>query len=282
MGAVLNGTWTAEFVLPFSAPSRPRRISLKDASLWGSSGTVVPLLTGSAGTPVDLVVLSRTGAATEPRGMRVGPGSTSHAWDYPGRIAVMAALSGSMLAALDADLSILVLASDNAAQPLVRLTRVPDVSRTRLTLALRLDSPGLAVAGVSATSGDIFAGAVDLARAEVAPLVALGRLDSLTMGDAAVCRKPAAKGPLYRLLADAKLSLTLNGPGDLPLREHSLQGIALLLATPERLCLDGLLIRMPGREGVSLSVQVTAGGAAVVRNGKLAEAAECDVVTVPP
>jgi hypothetical protein len=84
------------------------------------------------------------------------------------------------------------------------------------------------------------------------------------------------------LLADTKLSLTLNGPGELQLREHSLQGIALLLATPERLCLDGLLIRMPGREGVSLSVQVTAGGAAVVRNGKLTAAAECDVATAPP
>jgi hypothetical protein len=164
-----------------------------------------------------MILLGRSDTGAESPGFRIGPGNTLHGWDYAGRISAMAEHSGAALVAFDAEHSTIVLARGDAVQPIFHLTRVPDVSRTSLTLARRIDAAGLALAGVSRTSGDIFTGPLD-------------------------CRAPANKGPIYRMLSDVSVSLSLSVPGEEKIVEPSLRGATLLLATPDRVCLEGLML----------------------------------------
>src|SRR5207249_3154343 len=105
--------------------------------------------------------------------------------EYGGTLSAMLEASGGDVLALDASRGAIVLAHGDVSHTFVRLTRVADVGRTRLTLARRLDAPGVAVVGISASSGDVVAGELDVGRAIVGPLSSLGDWSSLV--DAGKC-----------------------------------------------------------------------------------------------
>ena len=250
LGSRREGTWSAEVIPPFSPGSPARRVSLRDGSLGSMHGLVAPILTaggapaGSKG-PVDLLLLA------DKRRLRLSAASPSLLpFEQGSRVTVLVDLPGGDLAAFDADRAVLSLVPGaSAARPALRLARVPDAARTRLTLARAVVGEGLAVVGYSTTSGEVFAGALDLGRAEVSPLAALGSLRTLGAAGSGACGRPGT----YRFLADLPVDVRVVGKAGRELLRGSSLAVVLVSGSGERLCAEGVEARLPRGEPLTLS-----------------------------
>jgi len=213
-------------------------------------GFVAPILTaggapaGSKG-PVDLLLLA------DKRRLRLSAASPSLLpFEQGSRVTVLVDLPGGDLAAFDADRAVLSLVPGaSAARPALRLARVPDAARTRLTLARAVVGEGLAVVGYSTTSGEVFAGALDLGRAEVSPLAALGSLRTLGAAGSGACGRPGT----YRFLADLPVDVRVVGKAGRELLRGSSLAVVLVSGSGERLCAEGVEARLPRGEPLTLS-----------------------------
>jgi hypothetical protein len=87
--------------------------------------------------------------------------------------------------------------------------------------------------GYSTSTGDLVVGDLDLARSEVGPLAALGRIETLTAADAPAC---AAHAGAIRFLADLVVDRTLAGPGSGPLPTQRGLATFVIDASATRLC----------------------------------------------
>lgn len=256
LGALHDQTWTAEVWPPFQPQAALHRLSVRERALVASTGSIVPVLTASAAEPIDLLL------QLGKHRLRAAEGRSFQPIDARAQATLAAETPEGALLLLDPDKGLLWLARGESQSAVLRLNRVPDVARTRFTLARRLDGSGLSLIGYSTSTGEVFAGDIDLARAEIGPLTALGRLDTLADTDAPAC----ARGPLsYRFLVELPTRLSLRGKADRSLAERELPATLLIEGNGEQLCLRGLEAALArGREG-ELSARFGKGGAAALR-----------------
>jgi hypothetical protein len=231
LGALAAHTWTGDVWLPFQPGSAPRHLSVNDPSLTSPLGSAIPILDASPRAPVDLLLL------IDKRRFRVGAGGRSFLpFDIQPTITVAADAPDGLLIALDADRGIVWISRGDATTIGLRLVRVPDAARTRLTLARRLDGRGLSLIGYSTSTGDVFAGNIDLGRAEIGPLIALGRLESIAEAERGACQGIKAT---HRFLAEVPSALTILGKTSRSLFDAQVTGTLLLEGNGERLCASG-------------------------------------------
>jgi hypothetical protein len=167
------------------------------------------------------------------------------------------------LVALDASKAILWISRGDATTVAIRLVRVADASRTRFTLARRLDGPGLSLIGYSTSTGDVFAGDIDLARAEIGPLTALGRIETIAEAEQGECQSIKAT---HRFLAEVPAALTILGKSSLNLFDAEVTSALLLEGNGERLCALGFEVGLPKGSATDLTARFVKGGAAAVRS----------------
>jgi hypothetical protein len=247
-----GGKWTGEVWSPFDPAAPARRAAAADSSLNTVQGAVIPILSASPREPVELLL------SVGKRRLRIGAGTPAFLpFDVPGKISVAADGPDGELVALDADKGIVWIARGAAVSPAFRWTRVPDVARVRFTLGRRAPGGQLVVVGYSIVTGEVFAGDLDLGRAEVGPLVALGGIDTLLPRGAPGCAEP--KGAIL-FLADVLTSVEVTGKGSVPLQTQ--EGLASLLieASPEGLCAAGLEVGFPRGKPADLTVRFGPGG----------------------
>jgi hypothetical protein len=262
-GAIRGDTWTAEVFPPFDPSPSPRRVTAKIAPLSRIAGDLVPVLGDAPASPVELflrVDRFRFDLGKEPSRAPVP-------FAFGPRLAVAAALGPRQQIALDADSGNVVLIKGNVARNLMRAVRVANVTRSRLTLARGVAagkghaSPAMALATVSAISGDILLGELDLERGQVGPLRLAGNLGAL---DAQPACRPDPRG--FRLLADVTVDLRFE-PAASELDGPYLPATALVSVGAGRACLEGLEVRLPA-QGQSLAVRFSAPSGALVRGGE--------------
>jgi hypothetical protein len=236
-------SWAGEVLPPFDPASLPRKLPVHQV-LRAGAAEIMPVLGLGAHAEVDaLVVIDEHRLRASAR----GPAAPAR-FDAPTRFAVAADLPGGSLAFLDAERGAVWLARGDATTTAVNLERAPDVSRMRFTLAQRIaPGSGLALAASSTTAGDLVAGDLDLARADVGPLASLGRLDQLTEG---ACPRAS-----HRLVIDLPLMLRMTWTGNEKPFETSTTVAALVDAGGGAVCV----------EAVTASIRRDGGGPAVLR-----------------
>ncbi len=275
LGQLKDKSWNADFVVPFDPTAPVKHLSTASNGLEKLTGYVVPVL-GDRG--VDLML------AWDKRRANLGAGAASLLpFDYNGRLdaavilpgpaggsATAKGAAGPSIVAVDDARHVLVLIQPDASRAFLRTARVPDPTRGKLALARRLDAPGAALVWYSPYSGDVLAGAVDFARAEIAPLVQLASTGSLVGGDLAACTaKPS--GVTYELLIDLQLPVTVLAHGGKTLfSELNVPSTLRIRASAERLCITGVEVRGSGRP-LDLTASFGAKSAAVARSRASAE-----------
>jgi len=266
VGEVHDHTWSAEVMVPFQPAAALRRLSARDPSLTGAKGSAVPLLLARGRDPVDLLLLveGRRARATGPAALLP--------FAPRGRFTVAAETADGLLAVLDTERWNLVIARGASAASAVRLGGVADPWRTRLTLAQRL-AGGLSVVGSSASSGDVFAGDLDLGRAEVGPLVSLGRLDALLEAGSGACASAKAT---RRFLIELPITVRIGAHGD-----HRVTASLLIASSGEALCVEGVEAVIPPGRATVLSARLGRGGVASIRRGAEQVRAICALETRP-
>lgn len=275
LGTRHEGTWSAEVIPPFSPGAGPRRVSVRDPSRGSMQGFVAPILTSAATNAKPSVDLLLVDVPEKQRLRLLGSSPSLLPFEQGSRVAVLVDLPRGDLAAFDADRAVLSLVpGKEAAQPVVRLVRVYDSARMRLTLARATSGEGLAVVGYSTTSGEVFAGALDLGRAEVAPLSLLGSLQTLSLAGTGACGRPGT----YRFLADIPLDLRVLDKAGRELFRALSFATTLVTASGERLCAEGFEARVPRVEPLILSAAFTGGRAAsVIRSSGGATRVTCSL-----
>lgn len=268
IGTIASGRWSADVLLPFSPAARPRRIHLDVGSAASVGGSTAPLFPAQ-GTPrasaVELL-LAGDGAFTRLGARGVARGALPDA----SQVASAVELAGGDLLVLDEGRGALVLVRGDRAHPIARLTRVPEVTRLRFALAPRLVPPGgVALAAYSASSGDVLLSAIDLARADVGPLVPAGRLDALEPGSSDACARAKAR---HRFVADLPLAITVHPPGGAAHRAVTSTAFVLVASTGDRLCAEAVEARTDLGD---LSARFAPALAAVVRAGNGSVPATC-------
>ncbi len=238
LGVLRGGALEVDVLAPFQPDAAPRHLTLREkrgaeaggAALGEPMGAVAPLLTASGA--VDLV------AFADKRRLRLAGAGAIAPFDHQGSITVLAEAPGGALAALDADRGVLLLASDVGPRPVLRLARMPDVTRTRLTLARRGDA--VALVGYSALSGESFAAAVDLGRAEAGPLEPLGGIETLAGAGAGACRDLAASRAAARFVMEVPIAIRAVTKVGEVIAEGSRAATLLVVADASHLCAVGL------------------------------------------
>ncbi|MFT3768696.1 MAG: hypothetical protein QM820_24890 [Minicystis sp.] len=259
LGELRDHTWTGDVIPPFQPAAALRHLTVTDRTLSTNQGTVIPVLTARPREPLDLLL------ALDKRRLRATGAASTLPLDASARFTIAADL-GPDLVLFDAEHDQLFLARGEAVSQVLRLTRVREVTHTRITLAQKL-SGGLALVGYSALSGEVFVGDVDLGRAEVGPLAALPRLDAL-----AVCTDEKAR---YRFLIDLPIPVRVTGKGGggEALIDQQVTVALLVTASAERLCVEGVEAALPKGTATVLSATMGKGAAASVRSeGKVVRA----------
>ena len=252
------GKWTGEVWSPFSPAAAARRVAASDSSLNTVQGAVIPILSASPREPVDLLL------SVGKRRLRIGAGTLLFLpFDIPAKITVAADGPDGELVALDADKGIVWIARGAAVSVAFRWSRVADVSRVRFTLGRRVSGGGLVVVGYSIATGEVFAGDLDLARAEVGPFVALGGIDTLTERDAPGCVEP--RGAI-RFLADLFTNVEVTGKGSVSFPPQDGLASFLIEASAQRLCAAGVEVGFPRGKPADLTVRFGHGGGAEARS----------------
>ncbi len=226
LGTLAGHTWTGDVLPPFQPAAAPRHLSVTDG-LDATRGWVAPIL--GTGAPINLLLV------VGGRRLRAGGGPTAFVpFDVPGRLAFAADGPDGSLVLLDPDRGGLRVARGAATAPVALLARIADVSRARLTLARRLAGGGLAIAGYSTTSGEVFAGDLNLGRAQVGPLAALGRLDG--MAPAGACPRAT-----HRLIVELALRVRFVGPAGEALGDARMTTApAVIVAGEGRVCVEAV------------------------------------------
>ncbi|WP_438014027.1 hypothetical protein WMF18_24265 [Sorangium sp. So ce315] len=265
LGALRDGVFTATVIPPF-ATAAPRRLSIRaGGALAAASGDAVPvLLAPGAELPADLLLL-----LDGPGGRRGVRAASARApallpFDHAGAIAAAVELPGGDLLALDAAKRSLLLATRAAALTIAGFAPVPDVSGVRLTLGRRLDAPGLALVGYAVASGDVVAGALDVARGEVGPLEPLGSLASLREIGAGGC---GGARPSHRFVAELTAALRVASRSGAPLLDEDVPAAALLAGDRGALCVEAIELRASARGSPDLVAVFGPGGGAAPRGG---------------
>jgi hypothetical protein len=278
VGALDGHTWSGEVSLPFAPTAAPRRLSVNEPALNAAVGSVVPVLERAprAGMGeqarraggVDLLLV------VDHRRLRAGAGSAFLPFAVPSALTIAAEAPGGTLVVLDADKGVVWASRGEATSAALRLTRVPDVARSRLTLARRLDRDGLALVGYSTSTGEVFAGDLDLARAEVGPLVALGAVSSILEADSGACRGRQAS---HRLLAEIPAIITVFGPDARRLFSGAAVAALLLEGDGERLCARGIEASLERTRATELSAVFGKFSRARVRGEGVATLGSCSI-----
>ena len=179
--------------------------------------------------------------------------------------------SGASIVALDEDRRVVVLLAPDASRPILRYAKHPDPTRGRLVVARRVDAPGAGLVWYSAYSGDVFAGAIDLGRAEVGPLVRLASIGTLTDGGLPACAASAKpSGPTYDFVADIPLAVTVSTRSDKALLTESNVSTSMMVRASEgRLCVLG--VEVGGSRAFEITATFGPKGAAVSRSRSSAE-----------
>ncbi len=256
VGVQRDQTWTGD-VLPPLQPGAPlHHITATFPAPGQAYGSTVPILAAGPRGLVDLMLFREPTQGGLRRRLRAGGGVASF---IPFAIHFQPSIGADgpdgSLVFLDATHDDLWVSRGAATFAALHLVSIPDVSRTRLTLAQRLDGGALALAGYSTTTGEIFAGALDLGRAEVGPLVALGRLSELA--EAGAC--PHAT---HRLLVELPVQLRVSGRHGEVFVEERVTAAALLLAGGgEAVCVEAVETALNQRV---LRAVLGAGGSASV------------------
>ena len=270
LGALRDGVWTAAVAPPFAPAAAPRRLTVRGAALQNVTGSVAPILRqpGRAGS-VDLMLLLGR------KWTRAGDASPALLpFEHAGLITAAAELPGGGLAVLDTDKGVVLVAGRDAARPALWLSRVPSPGDIRLTLGARLDGKGLTLVGYSATTGEVFAGALELSRAEVGPLSALGALGSLEAMGAGACQPRALA---QRFVAGIPVALRVEAEGGRVLLDEPVEAAALLGAGGGHLCAEGVEARVELGGVVEVRALFGTSTAAAVR-GRGGEArARCEI-----
>jgi hypothetical protein len=235
VGALHDSTWSGQVLPPFFPAAGAQRLSVRDGALHANVGAVVPVLGIGARSRVDALVL------VDKRRLRVGAGAASFtAFDVPGPFAVAADAPDGSLAVLDADKGLVWLSRGEATVQALRVPRVADVSRMRMTLAERVaPRRGLALATYSITAGDVLAGDLDLGRAEVGKLAPLGRLDALAEG--------ACADASHRLIIELPVRLRLSGLAAATVVHERVTVAAVVDAGPSGVCVEALEVVIHGQ-----------------------------------
>ncbi|WP_437774702.1 hypothetical protein [Sorangium sp. So ce1097] len=269
LGALRDGVFTATVIPPF-ATAAPRRLSIRGGgALAAASGDAVPvLLAPGAEPPADLLLLLDGPGGR--RGLRARAGAASARapallpFDHAGAIAAAVELPGGDLLALDAAKRSLLLATPAATLTIAGFAPVPDVAGVRLTLGRRLDAPGLALVGYAVASGDVVAGALDVARGEVGPLEPLGSLASLREIGAGGC---GGARPSHRFVAELTAALRVASRSGAPLLDEDVPAAALLAGDRGALCVEAVELRASARGSPDLVAVFGPGGGAALRGG---------------
>src|SRR6185295_20003099 len=157
IGALHDHAFSGDAWLPLQPGAAPKHLSVNDRALTMTLGSVVPVLDASPRSPLDMLLI------VDKRRLRVGaPGTSFLPFDVQAKITVAADGPDGLLVSLDADKGILFISRGDATSAAIRLVRVPDVSRSRLTLARRLDGRGLSLVGYYTITGEVFVGDIDL------------------------------------------------------------------------------------------------------------------------
>lgn len=272
LGALAAHTWSGDVWLPFQPGAAPRHLSVNDPTLTSPLGSAIPILDASPRAPVDLLLL------IDKHRFRVGaPGRSFLPFDVQSSITVAADAPDGLLIALDADKGVIWISRGDATTVAIRLVRVPDAARTRLTLARRLDGRGLSLIGYSTSTGDVFAGNLDLGRAEIGPLIALGRLESIAEAERGACQGIKAT---HRFLAEVPSALTILGKNSRSLFDAQVTGTLLLEGNGERLCASGFEVGLSNLgKGSATDLTATFGKAlnAAVRSGSRGAPGSCSL-----
>jgi len=271
LGTLHDHAWTGEVLPPFQPGAAPRRLGVTDHAINGRVGWLTPILGGASGSPrpgagafVDLLLV------VDKHRLRADGPASFLPFDVPGRFAVAADGPDGSLVLLDADHGTVWISRGAATAPAVHLGRVAEVSRLRLTLARRLDDRGLAVAAYSTSSGDVVAGGLDLGRAEVGPLVALGRLEG--MAGAGAC-----PGATHRLVVELPLRLRLvRSAGEAP-TEQQVTASAVIVAGGGRVCVEAIEAEVGRLSPGVLRAALGAGGSASLWSGGGMASGACSI-----
>jgi hypothetical protein len=262
LGELRGQTWTAEVVPPFQPTAAVRHVSASDPAFGEGTGSVVPVLSAKGRDPVDLLLL------VDGHRLRAGAGSGLLPFAVNARFGGAVELAGGALALLEVDHDQIFLAQGAAVSAALALSRVPAVPAARFTLGLG-PGGGLAVVGYAMLSGEAFAADVDLGRAEVGPLAALPRLDTL-----AAC----AAGPRsLRFLAEIPLSVRVVGAREEWL-DQQLSASVLVAVGPERLCVEGVEVAVAKGRGAVLGALFGKNAVAAVRSGGKVTRAACSFI----
>jgi hypothetical protein len=268
IGAVTDHTWTGD-VIPLLQPAAAiRHVSMADRAIAAASGEVIPILGAGARSPLDLLLV------VDRRSLRVGAAGKPLPFEVPAKTAIGADGPGGDLVLLDADHGTVWVSRGDATATAVRLTRVPDVSRRRLTLARRIAGGGLAIVAYSDTSGEVVAGDLDLGRAEVGPLASLARLDAVGEAGEGACAHPSAT---HRVLLELPVQVHVTGRGKRAFLDERVTASVLVAAGADRLCVEGVEAALPKGPSTVLSAVLGRGGSASVRVGGQGARAACEL-----
>jgi hypothetical protein len=267
IGALHDHAWSGEVVPPFQPGAGRRHLTANDPALTSTLGGVIPIL-GAGRDPVDLLLV------VDRRRLRAGaPSAQLLPFDLPGKITVAADGPGGALVTLDADRGVVAITSGEASAAAIHLTRVPDVTQTRLTLARR-PGGGLALVGYSIQSGEVFAGDLDLGRASVGPLSPLGSLETIAEASLGACRSAKAT---HRFLAESPVALRVLGKGGAVLLEQVVTMWGLVAASADRLCVEGIEAALPGDRATVLGASFARRGETAVRIGEKVVRGVCTI-----
>jgi hypothetical protein len=264
LGEVHGHAFRGEVMPPFQPSAALRHLSARDATLDSNQGAAIPLLGDGPRGGVDLLLMLGD------RMLRAGGGGLLPF--HAGKPIIAATAPDGALVWLDADRGVMSLSRGAATTQVLRMNRVPEVSRLRVTLAQRPGGRGLAVVAYSAGSGEVLAGDVELGRAQVAPLTALGRLETLSEAGVGAC---ASLKATHRFLAELPVSLRVSGQGGEALLDQQVTAAVWIEASPERLCVLGVEAALPRDAATVLSASLGKAASASVRSQGRAVRASC-------
>lgn len=233
IGELRDGTFSVPVYRPFDL-GPPRKVTLKAPGVSHVAGDVIPVLLASDTSPAGFFVRADK--------LRFDLHSSEHAREaipfaYDRLNVAAAELGGAELVLLDKADGALSLVRGSAIRHLVRFERVPSVTRTRLTLARRIGAKEtkLALVTVSAASGDMFLGDLDLERAVVGPLRPIGNV--------ATARACGGEPASYRMLLDVIVDLQGSFDGRPFADGANRTALAQVALAEGKACLEGLEVR---------------------------------------
>ncbi|MBK8254007.1 MAG: hypothetical protein IPK82_15255 [Polyangiaceae bacterium] len=274
LGQIQDKNWAVDFLVPFDPQASVKRASTAANGLERLQGSVTPVV-GFSGAELLLTFDKR-------RTTVGGAGPNILQFEYNGRFvsAASLALSGSgngkgapvNIAALDEERRVLVLFTGDAARPVLRMAKIPDPARGRLSVARRVDGPGAALIWYSTTTGEVLAAPIDFGKAEVGAFASLASLSTMADGGLPACSaKTPVKGPVFQLIMELGIPVSVSAQSGKSLYNGGDVSSSLLVtAHSERICVSAIEVRGSGNS-LDLTASLGPKAAAVSRSKTSAE-----------